>query len=736
MNHEHFATLFPLGTHLCREPMPPMAEMKRDLELLRRQGFNLVKLQEHWMIDEPREGQYDFSRYEELIAYAGKLELGVYLGLTCEQAPAWLYRRFPDCRMVGRDGRVIPYESPTTLPADGKPGPCYDHPDAMSAQLRFIRELVRVLGRFENLVVWNTWQEIGYWAEGLVGTGVCFCPHTLGFFRHWLKQRFHGDLDGLNRAWNTRYGDWESILPDRGSRANVNAVDIAWGYFMDNIQIGRVLRERAAAIRAADPQGRPVFAHKGGPVIGAGQDWTYARAQDFLGSSCYPAWGSFEGADDHPETDGGPRHRHEALLAEMWNGVAIRYDYIHGAARHDAPVWAAEFQGGPVSTGFHKGRVPSPDDLRRWMLTAVGTGITGLSFWVTRAEIMAAEMNGFSLLDSTGEETPRCLEAARLGRALNTYPALFGQRTRPRAPIGLLVDEWNYQVTRQLSWGGGQLPYSLRGWHRLVWDLGRVADFVELNFAEAEALAAYRVLVLPFPLTIGDAQAAKLAAYVNGGGTLVLEACAGRINEYGVCRRGELAPALAELAGVRQASLTMVREPQNGHRWMPGERTWGEFRDAIWLRGDGPLAGHELRANLYVQTFTLAGGQAVLHCGEDVAGVHRQVGAGQVWLLGSFVGHGGTAYRDPRHHAAIGALLDACGVPSDAVGKLLRRRRVTAQQEAWLLTNPTDKAECAAVDVTGFTRAELLGGGPLPINGNRVLLSVNSLDVVVLVLSR
>ena len=54
MNQQLFSRLFPLGSHLCREPMPPMAEMKRDMELLKKQGFNLIKLQEHWMIGRSR----------------------------------------------------------------------------------------------------------------------------------------------------------------------------------------------------------------------------------------------------------------------------------------------------------------------------------------------------------------------------------------------------------------------------------------------------------------------------------------------------------------------------------------------------------------------------------------------------------------------------------------------------------------------------------------------------------
>ena len=82
MNHQSFARLFPLGSHLCREPMPPLSELKEDMQILRRHGFNLLKLQEHWAIDEPLEGHVDFSRYEELIDHASELDMGVYLGLT------------------------------------------------------------------------------------------------------------------------------------------------------------------------------------------------------------------------------------------------------------------------------------------------------------------------------------------------------------------------------------------------------------------------------------------------------------------------------------------------------------------------------------------------------------------------------------------------------------------------------------------------------------------------------
>ena len=83
-------------------------------------------------------------------------------------------------------------------------------------------------------------------------------------------------------------------------------------------------------------------------------------------------------------------------------------------------------------------------------------------------EIMAAEVNGFSLLDSAGESTPRYEEAARVGRALNRHADLFGRPTWPPAPVGILINERSYQFCASMVQGGEHLAYSVRGWHRLL----------------------------------------------------------------------------------------------------------------------------------------------------------------------------------------------------------------------------------------------------------------------------
>jgi len=529
--------------------------------------------------------------------------------------------------------------------------------------------------------------------------------------------------------------DWSYVLPDRFAGRVCLPSDIDWKYFMDNVQIAYVLKAREQAIKDADHLKRPVFAHKGGSIIGSGADWTYARTQDFLGSSCYPAWGSGQAWDDVKQAR--LISRQDALLAEMWDGVALKYDYIRSCNKRGAPVWAAEFQGGPVSTGFQYGRIPSGDDIRRWMLTAVGTGVTAISFWVTRAEIMAAEMNGFSLLDSEGDTTERMEEAGRVGEALNKHADLFANPSWGGARIAILVNEWNYQLCMSMVQGGENLPYDFRGWHRILWDACIPVDFIEVSELDEDYIDEYNAIILPFPLSISEEIACKLKKYVQKGGNLISEACPGRLNDYGFANRGELSPILRELFGVTHRSFKMVREPDGGKRWSPQERTWGEYLEAAMLEGTGSFEGMKLRANVYIETFECKqDSMPFLKYKEAIAGTVRKVDDGKAWLIGTFAGHNGTAYRDSESRAFILAILKKCGIIPAHEGKLLLRKRIRGDKEAWLFTNPTGEDITESIDIKNIKHVEDLMGEELNIKDGFISLTVKGLDVRVLVVKK
>lgn len=713
--------------------MPGMDEMKRDMRTLKSQGFNLIKLQESWFNTEPVEGRLDLDPYRKLIEYAQKLDMGVYFGLTCEQAPLWLWEKYPDAHMVDAAGRPVFFKGHTPLPADAKPGPCFDHPGALDAQNRYIEKLVRALSEYENIVVWNTWQEVGYWSERLVGTDVCFCENTVAAFREWLKQKY-GALDALNRAWGSAYADWMYVRPDamRRMKSGIpNHVD--WNYFIDDVKIARTLAGRAEIIRRADPLGRPVFAHKEAPNVGTGRAWRYAPAQDFLGCSLYPAWHPAEPWDDIANT-GARMAKDDCLAYELWDSVVMMVDYMRSYNRRGAPVWVAELQGGPISTGLHLGRVPAPEDVNRWMLGAVGAGATALSFWVTRAEIMALELNGFSLLDSEGDTTPRLEEAGRVGRALNRHPALFATANQPKAKAAILVDEWNHQVLRDIHRGAEQHAYSMRGWHRHLFQNGIPVDFLEIS--QLEGNEDYQTLILPFPLSLGEDRAEALGRYVEAGGHLIVEACPGRLNEHAIATRGEMSPVLKKVLGVRHKGLRLVDEPGGGGRWSFEERGWGEFEEPCFLMGAGDFAGYALRASFYIETFAPEGAEPILTWKEQAVATRNAWGRGGAILLGTLAGHSATAYRDPESAAFIRAMLHSVGLRPEHAGTLHLRKRVNSDCEGWFFFNPTAEAVTEMAEAPGFMAVEDLWGNPKAVVDGRVEVNVPSHGVEVLILTR
>lgn len=721
---------FYFGTHLFRSPMPPMAELKNDLDNLKKNGFNLIKIQTQWAIDEPNEGKYDFSRYEEIIQYAQKLGLKIYLGLTLEHAPAWLFSKYPSVRMVGKNGVPVKYEATYTLPADGKPGPCFYHPVAAERQKRYIQAIVKALGKYENIVVWNTWQEIGLWSESTAGISVDYSEYSIRYFKDWLKNKY-GNLQQLNNAWATNFSDWIDVGPNRQSYLGTKQ-DIDWKYFMDNIYVTGILKNRYAIIKSADPLKRTVFAHKSSPAIASTMDWEYAKSQDFLGSSSYPAWFPFNKWDD-VVANGTKNNWYPTCLTEMWNSMALNFDYLHSANTQGKPLWAAEFQGGPVSASFQKGRVPSPDDIRRWMLTAIGSGVTTISFWVTRSEIMANEDNGFGLLDSEGETTPRFDEAARVGKALLKHKDLFSTPALKTARVGIIVNQDNFDFTSTYFSTGQHLLYSTRGWYKMLWDLGIPVDFVSITDINSQTPGQYKALILPFPISLSDTKAQLLETYVMEGGNLISEGSPGRMNENGISQRGEMSPRLRKLFDVRQTSFKMIDEPGSGTRWMPDQRGWGERLGFKKLAGTGILLNQSINPNFYVQFFEVGQSKAILKYDDEVAGAVNSVGKGKAWIFGSFIGHCGTAYADQANLSFVKKLMEECGVVSDYKGKLLLRKRIGSKKEAWIFTNNTDKEVTETVSVEGWSNVTELLGAPIQRSGNTVNLTVSPLDVKVLI---
>lgn len=724
---------FVFATHFYREPSPPLDELRRDMHTVKRLGFNTLKIQESWCIDEPRPGDLRLEKIEAILSQARQLELGIYFGVTLEQAPAWLWRRFPDCRLVYGTGE--PHEDPTqyVLPADGKPGPCWHHRGARRAARRFIARLAERLGRFDNIIAWNVWQEVGFWPMRAGLGGFCYCRNTRRRFRRWLRRRY-GDLDTLNRTWRTGFGTWKEVEPPRVYAMVPATID--WRTFMDDVYLPWVVRWKRRAFQMHDPLARPVFCHVGSAIIGSGLEWRLARQVDFFGTSSYPAWNPFGPWDAGKPAPGQSIPLPVGRRQEMW-ASSVKYDYTRSATGRGRHFWAAEFQGGPVVTGLFKGPDPSPDDIRQWLLTVLAAGATGLSFWNHRLELFWAEAHGFGLCDGRGQVTDRAAEAGRVGRAIQPHADLFQPGTLAPAEVAILVNEDLYHFACATPEAQAHLAHTIRGLYKHLWFAGVAVDFVDSTEVAQGRLAPYKAVLLPLPLAISEELMGQLATYVEAGGTLLSEACPGRYDPYGMANPGGLSPTAERLFGVEHEALWLCQEWDGQTRWTPAERRHGEILGPTEFIGIGPMSGLRVRASLYVQTLRPITATPILAHGPRTAGVLRTVGRGRACLVGTFLGHSGAS----DNHAPTGQFLlrvvTEAGVQPDRCGRLLRRRRLAVSGEAWFLFNPDEEPATETLDTTGFAEVKDLLDEPLTMEGaERVRITVPPVSVRCVVLRR
>ena len=722
--------VFPFGTHVYREPCLDLDAVLRDLPLLKSYGFNMIKIQEHWSADESREGLYDFSRVETLVKRADELNLGVYLGLTMEQAPAWIWRKFPDCHFVYSDGRRHNQPAQYTIPMDGKPGPCWDHPGVREAATRFIAELARTLGQYKNIWAWNTFQEIGFWPNSAGKLGFCYCPHTLARFREWLREQY-GTLEALNATWQINYADWDEVEPPR--REEPLAPFIDWRYFMDDVYMARQLEFKTKALRDNDPYKRPIFSHADTPRIGSGAEWAWARTGDFFGTSNYPKWNNGHPWDDPVAGEDG------ALLNEIWEEMMLCTDLARCNNGRDRALWGAEFQGGPISTSLHFGRTPTPNDLRVWIFAGLACGMTGISFWNHRVERFWKEANGFGLLDPIGDSSERMEAVSRIGKAIEQYGEFFAQSQLPRAQVAMLVNEDTYHFFQACN--GDVIHhyrYNMRGWYARLWRLGIPVDFLDTHEVATGALSHYRAALLTMPLSLDAEYFSHLAAFVQDGGTLIVEACPGRWDKYGWCTLTQLVAGGESFFGAKHRDLVMVNEPGEHSRWMPYQRRYGEFNPPTTLTGSGQFANINVRANFYLQTLQPTTGDAILTLGDEVAGVMNRAGEGRSILLGTFLGFSALAYRgdDADGDRFVQKLLASASVHGDRCGPLLRRRREWNGREAWFLINPCPERATESIDITGFRAVtDLLGDCLIKQTDTEITVGLDGTNLACLLLS-
>jgi beta-galactosidase len=621
---------FLFGSQYYRAPTPESECWQPDFAAMRGLGFNAVKYFLQWRWSHRAPDRFVFDDLDRLMDLAATHGLGVTLNFILDVAPVWLYEAHPDAKQINSQGQAIAPYALMHRQIGGHPGPCYRHPGALADRQAFVAAAIDHFKDHPALQMWDVWNEPELCfpqREPNLATMVCYCRHCRAGFPDRLRAKY-GHLARLNAVWGRCYEDWEQVELPLSASTITDFVD--WREFhLDTMAAEAAWR--LEAVKQRDP--------------GHGRYLHVVPNSYFSAVTCDDDFAMAENC--------------EVFAATMAGGATATLHVL--AAARGKVCYNVESHLNFGSIDLHQRRLELPQLLADFV-PQLGLGIKGFLFWQYRAETLGTESPAWGLVQPDGSERPITAAVRQLWQTLSPHAAELRLAFPAPAEVGVWRSRRNEIAHFAIQGQVNSHNAAIHAWvDAAYWDSLR-PTLVSAEMLEAGALDGLKLLVMPNPYYLSQAEADALDAWVRAGGVLISEAhlagyngSAGRHSRRlpgcGLAERWGLVETdstsarhlrTTELAGCQEANLAPdVRKalrdfgagggPFFPIRMTDGGLAWGCHRYAE-LGGDGlePLGSFD---------------------GQRPCLARQKVGAGAVYYAGTNLGL--AAERDPAGLLAI-----------------------------------------------------------------------------------
>ncbi len=623
------------------------SEWKKDLEQIKKLGFNTVRCWVEWAYNEKEEGKYDFSSLQLLTDLAAEVGLKVICQVYIDSAPEWVGKKYPDSAFVASNDLRIHSQS--------SPGFCFDHTGVREKVLNFFREAARAVKGKPAFYGWDLWSEphIINWSEvyhlgDLRYLMFCYCPSSQARFRDWLKKKYQS-IDNLNEAWHRTYRDFHEVEPPRFGTILTYTDYVDWQEYIQD-KLAEDLALKARAIREVFPES-VVTSHSAIPGLfsrpswdGTPDDRKMNDSVDYYGVSIYP------------------KH---AGAVRPWPPFfrAAGLDFVRSMSWKNGGFYVGELQAGYGVFGMKVSVPVTEQDLRDWIWSMIAYGARAVNIYAYYPMSSGYEAGGYGLVELDGKITPRAEEAGRIARTIDRNMSLFLRAMPPESEIAVVYNPLSHMVGGQQTFtsegqpvGYNNLSESLQGVHRAFFERGLKVDFLHVRDLKEKA-SRYRLIIVPYPVMISRPYVQDLIRYVEQGGTLLLEARAGWVDEKGFAFSVIPGGGFDKVLGCREAGLLPVQKT--------GKMIITQRHPALpWLS-----PGDVLDTVFFEETFELTDKKAVVLAESPegkpllVLAPHRR---GQALIVGSFPGLAYHHFRNPNNGKFLAGLAEWLGIKPDA----------------------------------------------------------------------
>lgn len=622
------------------------AEWKKDLEQIKKLGFNTVRCWLEWAYNEKEEGKYDFSSLQLLTDLAAEVGLKVICQVYIDSAPEWVGKQYPESAFVASNDLKVHSQS--------SPGFCFDHPGVQEKILNFFSAAARAVKDKPAFYGWDLWSEphIINWSEvyhlgDLRYVQFCYCPSSQARFREWLKKKY-GTIDRVNQAWHRTFRHWAEVEPPRFGTILTYTDYVDWQEYISD-KLAEDLALKARAIKKVFLES-VVTSHSAIPGLfsrpswdGTPDDRKMNDSVDYYGVSIYP------------------KH---AGAVRPWTPFfrSAGLDFVRSMSLKNEGFYVGELQAGYGVFGMKVSVPVTAADLRDWMWSMVAYGARAINIYAYYPMSSGYEAGGYGLIELDGQITPRAEEAGRIARTISQNMDLFLKARPQSSQVAIVYNPLSHMVGGQQTFtsegqpvGYNNLSESLQGVHRAFFERGIKVDFIHVRDLKDKA-ASYRLLIAPYPVMISQPYVQDLVKYVEEGGTLLAEARAGWIDEKGFAFPVIPGGGLDKVLGCREARLLPIQKT--------GQMTISQSHPALpWLK-----PGDSLDTVFFEETFEITDKRASILAtstdGQPML-VLAPYGKGQALIAGSFLGSAYHHFRNPNNGKFLAGLAEWLGIKAE-----------------------------------------------------------------------
>ncbi len=553
----------------------PEQQWAADLALMQSAGIRVVRVGEFaWSSMEPREGVYTLDWLERAIAAAAKYNIVTVVGTPTDAPPAWLTQKYPETLRVDEDGKRLRHGARRQF--------SYTSTKYRQFCRAIAEQLARRFGANPNVVGWQIDNEY---------TDDSFDDDAVRLFHQWLQAKY-GSIEALNKRWMTAYwsqtyDSWDQIPMGTG-RGNPGLL-LDYKRFVTD-QWRAFQRNQIDAIR---PHAKRQFITTN--LGGLGWANRFNRT-DIAADLDLISWDPYVG---------------QGHLEPYRMGAT--HDLVRGWKQQN--FWVMEMQPGFVDwAGISNSLDPGETRAMAWQ--AVGHGADAVAFWQWRSALNGQEQYHGCLVGPDGGPLPFYEEAKQIGADFaKAGEALRG--TTPQSQVALLHDydsRWAIDFHRQSN-RYDQLEI-LVGYYRALRDVTQSVDIIDPR----ARLDSYKLIAAPSLNVISEALAARLRAWVEAGGHLVLGPRSGMKDEFNALDvRRQPGPLVSALSGRVEQFYALLED-------VPVTGAWGSGKATIWAETLRSAGGAET-----VLSYGAGNGWLEGHA----AALTRQLGKGRITYIGA-----------------------------------------------------------------------------------------------------